>query len=222
MTTIITIDTERSTGVDLASWGNLTARSPKSCAARKLARAMIAAVAQIPAPAAPMATPAPPAAVAAVASAAAPAPASPAASPVANPAADPAANGTPGNPAASTEAPAAAPSTTAAAPGAAPAGAESARPAVPDTPAATGKWAVQLGAFAVQANAETLRDEVGTLLAKPEARKLPPASRTARIEFDGHLHHVLVGGYGARDGAQKLARRLQQLLGRDTTIYQHN
>jgi len=102
-----------------------------------------------------------------------------------------------------------------------------ATPAISDTPAAAaadvavskGKWSVQLGAFAVLANAEALRDQLTSLLASPEAEVLPAGSRHPRIESDGHLHHVLVGAFDARADAQRGARALQRYLSRETTIY---
>lgn len=78
---------------------------------------------------------------------------------------------------------------------------------------------MQLGAFAVLANAEALRDELTALLAKPEAEALPSDSRHPRIESDGHLHHVVVGAFKARADAQRNARALQRFLSRDTTLY---
>jgi rare lipoprotein A len=83
-----------------------------------------------------------------------------------------------------------------------------------------GKWSVQLGAFAVLANAEALRDQLAALLARPEAEKLPAASRQPRIEFDGRLHRVLVGAFDVRGTAQSGARQLQRYLSRDTALYQ--
>jgi len=135
--------------------------------------------------------------------------------PVAAPAAAPAA------------APTTAPATSAATPVAPPAVAGEAAaaqntdapPPAPTPP--SGKWAVQLGAFAVQAHAEALRDEVTTLLARPDAEALPAASRHPRIEFDGRLHRVLVGTFDVRAAAQRGATQLRRYLARDTSLYQH-
>jgi cell division septation protein DedD len=85
---------------------------------------------------------------------------------------------------------------------------------------ASGKWAVQLGAFALLANAQALRDQVATLLARPEAEQLPAANRQPRIEFDGRLHRVLVGTFDARSTAQRDASQLRRYLARDTALYQ--
>jgi len=80
-------------------------------------------------------------------------------------------------------------------------------------------WAVQLGAFAQAANAEALREQVRALLAGPGADALPAANRAVRIESDGRLHRVLVGGFEQRAAAQDSARQLKAFLGRDTTVY---
>jgi rare lipoprotein A len=100
-------------------------------------------------------------------------------------------------------------------------------PAAGDLPTASakppatsaGKWSVQLGAFSVLANAEALRDALTARLARTDADILPADSRHPRIEFDGRLHHVLVGAFAARAGAQRSARDLRRLLSRDTTLY---
>jgi len=82
-----------------------------------------------------------------------------------------------------------------------------------------GPWAIQFGAFRVAEHAQAFRDRLDNLLAAPEASDLPPGSRHARIEFDGQLHRVLVGGFRARDAALAAAQPLEHFLARASTLY---
>ncbi len=82
-------------------------------------------------------------------------------------------------------------------------------------------WAVQLGAFAVSANAEALRDRLALLLSSPEAAGLPAAARAPRVEFDGRISRVLIGSLGDRASAQAWSERLERFLLRDTALYLH-
>jgi len=108
---------------------------------------------------------------------------------------------------------------------AAPAPAPLAPLATPSEPAsvrpasASSSWSVQLGAFAVTANAEALRDRVALLLSAPEADGLPPAARAPRVEFDGRLSRVLIGSLGDRATAQAWAQQLERFLVRQTVLY---
>jgi rare lipoprotein A len=77
--------------------------------------------------------------------------------------------------------------------------------------AGPGPWSVQLGAFAIAGNAETLRERVAVLL-EQQAADLAAAA-APRVERDGALHRVLAGRLADRAGAAVLAARLQQLLG---------
>jgi rare lipoprotein A len=85
--------------------------------------------------------------------------------------------------------------------------------------AAPGIWSVQLGAFALAANADELRERIAVLLASPEADDLSPSARQPRVEREGEVHRVLIGALADRPAAQQLAARLQQLLGRDTALH---
>ena len=82
-------------------------------------------------------------------------------------------------------------------------------------------WAVQLGAFAVSANAEALRERLALLLSSPEAAGLPAAARMPRVEFDGRINRVLIGNLGDRATAQAWSERLERFLLRDTALYFH-
>ncbi len=82
-----------------------------------------------------------------------------------------------------------------------------------------GSWSVQFGAFRVAEHARALCERLNFLLAAPEAPALPADSRHPRVEFDGHLHRVLLGGFGARATAQAAARPLERYLARATTLY---
>jgi rare lipoprotein A len=82
-----------------------------------------------------------------------------------------------------------------------------------------GRWAVQLGAFEVAANADALRDRAALLLAAPEAADLPDAARAPRVQRDGGLYRVLIGAMPDRATAARLGERIENLLGRDTALY---
>jgi rare lipoprotein A len=101
--------------------------------------------------------------------------------------------------------------------GAAYAGGES--PLTDGSPARS--WSIQLGAFAVAANAAALRDRLALLLSAPEAAALPPAARTPRVEHDGRLSRVLIGSLGDRAQALAWSQQLERFLARSTTLYLH-
>jgi len=101
---------------------------------------------------------------------------------------------------------------------AAPAAPTSTAPAERTAPAA-GSWSVQLGAFAVPANAEALRDRLALLLSAPEADTLPAAARAPWVEYDGRLSRVLIGSLGDRAMAQAWAAQLERFLVRETALY---
>lgn len=94
------------------------------------------------------------------------------------------------------------------------ASATTARPA-----GAATNWSVQLGAFAVTANAEALRDRVTLLLSTPEASGLPAAARVPWVEYDGKLSRVLIGSLTDRATAQVWAQQLERFLIRQTVLY---
>jgi cell division septation protein DedD len=78
-------------------------------------------------------------------------------------------------------------------------------------------WAVQLGAFSQEANAEALAGRTAALLAFLEPADALP-TRAPRIEKDGAVYRVLVGATPDRDAAVSLARELERVLDRPTTL----
>jgi rare lipoprotein A len=77
-------------------------------------------------------------------------------------------------------------------------------------------WSVQLGAFAQQANAEALAGRAAALLAFLDPDALD--SGQPRIEKDGAVFRVLLGATTDRSSAQALARELERVLERPTTL----
>jgi len=77
-------------------------------------------------------------------------------------------------------------------------------------------WSVQLGAFAQEANAEALAGRAAALLAflDPDALN----AGTPRVEREGGVYRVLVGATADRGAAQVLARELEKVLERPTTL----
>jgi len=99
-----------------------------------------------------------------------------------------------------------------------------AAPAVPEaaraTAAANGTprgWAVQLGAFSQEANAEALAGRAAALLAFVDAPD-ESGARAPRVERDGSVYRVLVGSSPDRDSAVSMARELERLLERPATV----
>jgi len=86
-----------------------------------------------------------------------------------------------------------------------------------ETPA--GRWSVQLGAFAVAANAIALRERVALLLAGSDGALA--AEARVRVERDGAMHRVLAGAFAEREAAARLAARLERTLERDTVLHRH-
>jgi cell division septation protein DedD len=78
-------------------------------------------------------------------------------------------------------------------------------------------WSVQLGAFAQESNADALAGRTAALLAFVDTAEEIPA-RAPRVERDGGVFRVLVGTTSDRDAALSLARELERLLERPTTI----
>lgn len=78
-------------------------------------------------------------------------------------------------------------------------------------------WSVQLGAFAQESNADALAGRTAALLAFVDTAEESPA-RAPRVERDGGVYRVLVGAMSDRDSALSLARELERLLERPTTI----
>ena len=78
-------------------------------------------------------------------------------------------------------------------------------------------WAVQLGAFSQEANAEALAGRTAALLAFLEPADALPV-RVPRIEKDGAVYRVLVGATPDRDAALSLARELERVLDRPTSL----
>jgi rare lipoprotein A len=91
-------------------------------------------------------------------------------------------------------------------------------PAAATPVAASGTWAVQLGAFAGADRAQELLSRVQAELAKPQAGGLS-ADLQPRIERDGGLHRVLLGALPEREAAFALASRLAAVLGSDIATY---
>jgi rare lipoprotein A len=77
-------------------------------------------------------------------------------------------------------------------------------------------WAVQLGVFSQEANAQQLAGRVAALLAFTEPAETPAAR--PRVEKDGTVYRVLVGATNDRASAQSLARDLEKLLDHPTTL----
>lgn len=77
-------------------------------------------------------------------------------------------------------------------------------------------WSVQLGAFAQEANAEALAGRAAALLAflDPDALN----AGTPRVEREGGVYRVLLGATADRGAAQALARELEKVLERPTTL----
>jgi rare lipoprotein A len=168
-----------------------------------------ARLAPAPAPAAPAPAPEPPAPVAVVPPpTVAPQPAAPTPLPAPPPPAAPAPLPAP----APVAAPPPAPAPVAAAP---PPPATRAAP----VPAGSrgGPWSVQVGTFAVQSVAESVRARVSDQLAQGAA-DLPAADRTPRVERRGNRSIVLVGEFADRAGAEALADRLRPVLRQDVVI----
>jgi rare lipoprotein A len=77
-------------------------------------------------------------------------------------------------------------------------------------------WSVQLGAFAQEANAEALAGRAAALLAFLDPEALDAGA--PRIEKDGAIFRVLVGASADRAAAQALARELERVLERPTSL----
>jgi rare lipoprotein A len=126
-------------------------------------------------------------------------------------------------------APMAAPAPIAAAPvapaaAARPAPAEVAPRAPARAPAAqsapTGRWSVQVAAFATESMAESTRTRVAQQLAQ-NAPNLSVADRTPRVERHGNRSYVLLGDFADRDSAEALAGRLRAVLRQDVVVDRH-
>jgi rare lipoprotein A len=77
-------------------------------------------------------------------------------------------------------------------------------------------WAVQLGAFVQESNADALAGRAAALLAFVEAPTESGAQ--PRVERDGGVFRVLVGSLSDRDSAITLARELERLLEHPATV----
>ena len=73
-----------------------------------------------------------------------------------------------------------------------------------------GAYVVQLGAFANNANAQAFVEHV--------ANQVAPLGVQTRVRQDGGLFRVSVGPYATRDEAARMATRLRDALGLDSTI----
>ncbi|MEW5881996.1 MAG: SPOR domain-containing protein [Pseudomonadota bacterium] len=111
---------------------------------------------------------------------------------------------------------AAAPVTEAATKPPAPASSTAERAAPPSpAPLAPGRWTVQVGVFAVPANAERDRARVAARLASTD---VAPAQRIVRVERIGDRSHVLVGDLPDREAALALAAQLRRALKQDVVV----
>ncbi len=81
--------------------------------------------------------------------------------------------------------------------------------------AAQARWVVQVGVFAVPANAQKVRARVESRLAQSA---LAPAQRVVRVERIGDRSHVLVGDLPDRAAAQALAAQLRSVLNQDVVV----
>ena len=88
-------------------------------------------------------------------------------------------------------------------------------PAPAANPAPLRGWSVQLGAFQEETNAEALAGRTAALLAFLDTDAL--SAGAPRVEKDGTVYRVLVGS-GDRAAAQALARELERVLERPTTL----
>lgn len=82
-------------------------------------------------------------------------------------------------------------------------------------PAAGARWVVQVGVFAVPANADKVRARVESRLAQSD---LAPAQRVVRVERIGDRSHVLVGDLPDRKAADALAAQLRRALNQDVVV----
>lgn len=78
---------------------------------------------------------------------------------------------------------------------------------------ARGGYAVQLGAFANNLNAQALVQRL--------ANQIAPLGVEANVHEQGGLYRVTVGPYRTRDEAKRTADRLRAVLGLDSTIKAH-
>jgi rare lipoprotein A len=85
---------------------------------------------------------------------------------------------------------------------------------LPGAAADSGRWAVQVGAFQQQSNADAMRDRVAVQM--QQAGSELAALRPPRVELDGSIFRVLVGAVADRASALVLAQQLERLLGRET------
>ncbi len=91
-------------------------------------------------------------------------------------------------------------------------------PALAPPPSSSARgWAVQLGAFAQEANADALAGRAAALLAFVDTPD-ESGSHAPRVERDGGVFRVLVGSQPDRDSAVTLARELERLLERPATV----
>jgi rare lipoprotein A len=87
------------------------------------------------------------------------------------------------------------------------------RAAAPNDP----RWSVQLGAFTLPANAESLRDRIAQELARIATGA--DAVDAPRVERHGSIFRVLIGDLVDRAAALALAQRLERMLNREATVF---
>jgi rare lipoprotein A len=147
----------------------------------------------------------------------------PAPAPVAAPAPAPVVASAPAPAPAPVAAAAVAPAAAAAAPAAAAPRPAAAAAAPPPTRApgqqsvTTGRWSVQVAAFATESMAESTR----TRIAQQLAQNAPGVTAAPRVERYGNRSYVLVGDFADRDSAEALAGRLRAALRQDVVVERH-
>jgi len=86
--------------------------------------------------------------------------------------------------------------------------------------ASTGRWSVQIAAFATESMAESTRARVAQTLAT-NAPNIAESDRTPRVERHGNRLYVLLGDFVDRDAAEALAGRLRAALRQDVVVDRH-
>ncbi len=86
------------------------------------------------------------------------------------------------------------------------------------TALATGRFAVQVGVFLVESNAQAIRTRTLAKLAADQT--LNDSDKVVHVVRKGERTHVVVGDVADRNSAEFLAARLRVLLGQDVVVFQ--